>query len=237
MNPQIAVASVDADVDAGRGPNAAAGFRDIAPAPRRPVTDALRRLVDIVGAGAALVVLSPILLVAAALVRLTSKGPALFWQERYGKDETTFQVVKFRTMVVDQAAVIDLVEVEALEREGVLSKSENDPRVTRVGKWLRRTSIDELPQLWNVFRGDMALVGPRPLLPFMLEPYPDLRRVRCAVRPGLTGLWQVSKREDNTSALSMAREDLEYVATRSVSGDVRIMARTVPAIVRGSGAV
>jgi lipopolysaccharide/colanic/teichoic acid biosynthesis glycosyltransferase len=133
--------------------------------------------------------------------------------------------------------VIDLVEVEALEREGVLSKSENDPRVTRVGKWLRRTSIDELPQLWNVFRGDMALVGPRPLLPFMLEPYPDLRRVRCAVRPGLTGLWQVSKREDNTSALSMAREDLEYVATRSVSGDVRIMARTVPAIVRGSGAV
>ena len=209
----------------------------LADAPTRPITDAMRRLIDIVGAGVLLIVFSPILLGAALLVRLTSKGPAFFWQDRYGKNESIFRVVKLRTMVIDQGNVIDLVRVEELERNGVLTKSENDPRVTRIGKFLRRTSIDELPQLWNVLCGDMALVGPRPLLPFMLAPYPELRRVRCAVRPGLTGLWQVSKREDNTSALSMADEDLEYVATRSVLGDVSIMMRTIPAILRGSGAV
>lgn len=206
-------------------------------APKRPVTDAVRRTLDIIGASVALVVLSPVLAVSALLVRLTSKGPALFWQERIGKDEKIFRVVKFRTMVVDHSKVVDLVRVEALEQQGVLTKLDNDPRVTRVGKVFRRTSIDELPQLWNVVRGDMALVGPRPLLPFMLEPYPELRRVRSAVRPGLTGLWQVSKREDNTSALSMADEDLAYVATRSVLGDFAIMMRTVPAILRGSGAM
>lgn len=205
--------------------------------PRRPFTDTVRRALDIVGASVALVVLSPVLAVSALLVRLTSKGPALFWQERIGKDETIFRVVKFRTMVVDHSKVVDLVRVEALEQQGVLTKLDNDPRVTRVGKVFRRTSIDELPQLWNVLRGDMALVGPRPLLPFMLEPYPELRRVRSAVRPGLTGLWQVSKREDNTSALSMADEDLAYVATRTVLGDLAIMMRTVPAILRGSGAM
>ncbi|MEP6623973.1 MAG: sugar transferase [Acidimicrobiia bacterium] len=192
---------------------------------------------DVIGAAVALVLMSPVLAVASVFVRATSKGPVLFWQDRYGRGETKFRVVKFRTMVVDQAAVIDLVEVEALERQGVLTKSEHDPRVTWIGRWLRRTSVDELPQLWNVLRGDMGLVGPRPLLPFMLDPHPDLRRSRCAVRPGLTGLWQVSRREDNTTALSMAREDLEYVATRSVLGDLKIMARTIPAIVRGSGAV
>jgi Sugar transferases involved in lipopolysaccharide synthesis len=209
-------------------------FDDVAP---RPVTDAVKRVTDVVGAGLALVLFSPVLAIAALFVRLTSRGPALFWQERIGKDETIFRVVKFRTMVVDHSKVVDLVRVEALEQQGVLTKLENDPRVTRIGKVLRRTSIDELPQLWNVLRGDMGLVGPRPLLPFMLEPYPELRRARSAVRPGLTGLWQVSKREDNTSAMSMADEDLEYVTTRSVAGDLAIIVRTVPAILRGSGAV
>lgn len=209
-------------------------FDDVPP---RPVTDAVKRVIDVVGAGLAVVLLSPVLAVAVLFVRLTSRGPVLFWQERIGKDETIFRVVKFRTMIVDHSKVVDLVHVEALEQQGVLTKLENDPRVTRVGKVLRRTSIDELPQLWNVLRGDMGLVGPRPLLPFMLEPYPELRRARSAVRPGLTGLWQVSKREDNTSAMSMADEDLEYVATRSVAGDFAIIVRTVPAILRGSGAV
>jgi lipopolysaccharide/colanic/teichoic acid biosynthesis glycosyltransferase len=213
------------------------GVAHLVPPRPRPVTDAAIRAIDVAGAAVALVVLSPVLVIAALLVRLTSKGPALFRQDRYGRHETRFQVVKFRTMVIDQGAVIDLASVERLERQGVLSKSAGDPRVTRVGRWLRRTSIDELPQLWNVLRGDMGLVGPRPLLPFMLDPYPELRRIRCAVRPGLTGLWQVSAREDNTSALSMADEDLEYVATRSVRGDLQIIAQTIPAIVRGSGAV
>ncbi len=205
--------------------------------PPKPITDAVNRFVDVIGAGILLVLLSPVLLVAALAVRLTSKGPAFFWQDRYGKDEHYFKCVKLRTMVVDHAKVIDLTKVEALEEQGVLTKSDNDPRVTAVGKFLRRTSLDELPQLWNVLRGDMSLVGPRPLIPFMLKPYPELRAARCVVRPGITGLWQISKRDDNTNALSMAKEDLEYVANRSVFGNLAIMVRTVPAIVRGSGAV
>ena len=204
---------------------------------RHVAGDGVKRAIDIVGSGVALIVLSPVLAGAALLVRLTSKGPALFWQDRYGRDEQRFRVVKFRTMVVDHGAVIDLVAVEAREEEGVLTKLENDPRVTRVGKWLRRTSVDELPQLINVRRGDMTLVGPRPLLPFMLDPYPRLRRQRCAVRPGLTGLWQVSQRDANTTALAMADDDLAYVEHRSLTMDLRILLRTLPAVVRGSGAV
>ena len=210
---------------------------DLDVATRSVPGDGVKRAIDVVGAGTALIVLLPVLAGAAVLVRLTSKGPVLFWQDRYGRDEERFRVVKFRTMVVDQGAVIDLVAVEAREEMGVLTKLDNDPRVTRVGKWLRRTSVDELPQLFNVLRGDMALVGPRPLLPFMLDPHPELRRRRCVVRPGLTGLWQVSQRDANTTALAMADDDLAYVEHRSLTMDFRILVRTLPAVVRGSGAV
>ncbi len=203
----------------------------------RPFTEFAIRVVDVCGALLGLVVTGPLLLLGALAVRLTSPGPVLFWQDRYGRDGVTFRVVKLRTMVVDQSAVIDLTEVEALERRGVLAKSERDPRVTRVGRWLRRTSIDELPQLWNVLHGDMSLVGPRPLLPFMLDPYPNLRRARGVVKPGLTGQWQISARDDNTTALGMMDEDLRYIRERSFVGDVRILAQTLPAVMRGSGAV
>ena len=199
--------------------------------------DAVRRAIDVVGAAVLLVLASPVLLAAAIAVWVTSRGPILFWQERVGKNERIFMVVKMRTMVVNHAKVIDIARVEALAKDGVLAKSENDPRITRVGRFLRRTSIDELPQLWNVLTGDMSLIGPRPLIPFMLAPYPELRRVRCTVRPGLTGLWQVSTRSDNTTALAMADADLEYIATRSLRGDMSILVRTVPAILKGSGAM
>ena len=147
-------------------------------------------------------------------------------------------VVKLRTMVVNHAKVIDIARVEALARDGVLAKSEDDPRITRVGRFLRRTSIDELPQLWNVLAGDMSLIGPRPLIPFMLEPYPELRRDALHRAPRASpGLWQVSTRSDNTTALAMADADLEYIATRSLRGDMSILVRTVPAILKGSGAM
>ena len=206
-------------------------------APSSLLGDACRRTIDVVGAGLLLVLVSPVLAAAAIAIWITSRGPILFWQDRVGKDERIFIVVKLRTMVVNHAQVIDIARVEALARDGVLAKSENDPRITRVGRFLRRTSIDELPQLWNVLTGDMSLIGPRPLIPFMLAPYPELRRVRCSVRPGLTGLWQVSTRSDNTTALAMADADLEYIATRSLRGDLSILARTVPAILKGSGAM
>jgi lipopolysaccharide/colanic/teichoic acid biosynthesis glycosyltransferase len=213
---------------------AAASFRAV---PVRRRHDRAKRLFDLVGAGAILLLVSPVLLAAAIAIRLTSRGPVLFRQERVGRDEDIFLMIKFRTMVVNQAKVIDLAAVEARAREGVLTKMEDDPRITRVGRFLRRTSIDELPQLWNVVQGDMSLIGPRPLLPFMLEPYPDLRRARSMVRPGLTGLWQVSTRSDNTTALGMADADLEYVANHNLRGDMKILWRTVPAILKGSGAM
>ncbi len=206
-------------------------------APSTWLSDAIRRAVDIVGSALLLGLLSPVLVAAAIAVKVTSRGPVLFWQERVGKDERIFMVVKLRTMVVNHAKVIDLARVEALARDGVLAKSEDDPRITRVGRFLRRTSVDELPQLWNVLRGDMSLIGPRPLIPFMLAPYPELRAMRCTVRPGLTGLWQVSTRSDNTTALAMADADLEYIATRSLRSDASILVRTVPAILKGSGAM
>jgi len=202
-----------------------------------PPRRAGKRLFDIVASGSLLVVVSPLLAVAALAIRLTSRGPVLFRQERVGAEEQPFAVLKLRTMVVDQERVVDLTQVQALEREGVLTKFEDDPRVTRVGRVLRRTSVDELPQLWNVLVGEMSLVGPRPLLPFMLEPYPALRRARCAVRPGLTGLWQVSQRNDNTTALGMAAADLQYISEPSVRQDALILLRTVPALIKGTGAM
>ena len=207
------------------------------PAETTRISDAAKRAIDIIGGCALLVLTFPILLAAAIAVRVSSRGPVLFFQNRVGKHEQLFRVAKLRTMVLDHESVIDLTVVEALESQGVLTKSEDDPRVTRVGRILRRTSIDELPQLWNVVRGEMSLIGPRPVLPFMLAPYPELRRVRCTVRPGMTGLWQIRTRQENTTAAAMASDDLEYIATRTLRGDIGILARTVPAVMKGYGAV
>jgi lipopolysaccharide/colanic/teichoic acid biosynthesis glycosyltransferase len=213
---------------------------DPAPRPARFVTVArlaVKRLFDIVLSAVALLVLSPILLAAMVAVKATSPGPALFSQSRIGRNGRSFTLFKLRTMVVDQGAVIDLREVEESQRRGVLVKLEADPRVTRVGAFLRTSSLDEVPQLFNVLRGDMSLVGPRPLLDFKLAPYPDLAVARSRMRPGLTGLWQVSAREDNTTALGMAEPDLLYIRTFRLGLDARILLRTIPRLLRGDGAV
>lgn len=192
---------------------------------------AIKRAMDVVLASALLVVASPVLLVAVILIRLDSRGPAIFVQARWGWRERQFRFYKLRTMYVGP------VRGDAESRDGTLRKLEHDPRVTRVGRLLRRTSIDELPQLWNVVRGDMSLVGPRPLVPHMLDPFPALRAVRCKVRPGITGLWQVNDREHNTHVGQMARWDLEYIGNVGVLLDARILARTVWAVASGAGAV
>jgi len=193
-----------------------------------------KNTVDRIGAALMLLALSPLLLVAAFLVRCTSPGPALFRQERIGKDGQPFTIWKFRTMYVDAERRLAHLS-HRNESDGVLFKMKEDPRVTAVGKYLRRFSIDEFPQLVNVLRGDMSLVGPRPPLATEVAAYEADMRRRLAVKPGMTGLWQVSGRSDLPWEEAV-RLDLRYVEHWTLSLDFVILLRTVTAILRPRGA-
>ena len=194
----------------------------------------VKDLVDRVGALALLILFGPLLLGVALCVRVTSRGPVLFRQVRVGRDGSEFRIFKFRSMYVDAEA--RLAELRHLnEHDGVLFKMRDDPRVTPVGRWLRRLSLDELPQLLNVIAGQMSLVGPRPPLPSEVAVYADDVRRRLAVKPGMTGLWQVSGRSD-LSWEETVRLDLRYVENWSLSLDLVILLRTMTAVVRSSGA-
>lgn len=190
--------------------------------------------VERVVAAAALIAVLPVLVTAAAAVRLTSPGPALFRQTRLGHGGRPFRLVKLRTMRLGAAEERDRL-LALNEHDGVLFKIRRDPRVTPVGRILRRLSLDEVPQLWNVVRGDMRLVGPRPALPEEVDRYEGLVSRRLLVKPGLTGLWQVSGRADLSWAEGVDL-DLRYVDNRSPAADLAILCRTVGALVRGKGA-
>jgi exopolysaccharide biosynthesis polyprenyl glycosylphosphotransferase len=193
-----------------------------------------KRAFDVVGATVGLVLTAPIALVAAIAIKLDTKGPVLFSQTRVGQDSEPFQVLKLRTMVVDAEA--KLAELQELnEADGPLFKMEHDPRITRVGRILRATSMDELPQLWNVLRGDMSLVGPRPALPHETEEWDALLTQRLRVKPGITGMWQVNGRSD-TSFEDYTRLDLYYVDNWSLATDLAILAKTVPVVLLRQGA-
>ncbi len=153
-------------------------------------------------------------------------------QKRWGLNERPFTCYKLRSMYPTQQAVSD----PQILGPGVLHKPKHDARVTPVGTFLRRTSIDELPQLFIVLAGDMSLVGPRPLVLHMMESVPEIRSWRCAVKPGITGLWQLRNRQYNTSVLDMVQDDLEYIENFSVILDLKILIATIPAVVRGNGA-
>ena len=194
----------------------------------------MKDLVDRVAAGVALLLLSPLMLVLAISVRLSDRGPALFKQTRVGKNGRSFKIYKFRTMVVDaERRLAELREMN--EFDGVLFKMRRDPRVTPVGARLRKWSLDELPQLFNVLLGEMSLVGPRPPLPDEAALYADHVRRRLVVKPGLTGLWQVSGRSDLTWEESV-RLDLRYVENWSLALDLQILWKTVFVLIRGRGA-
>ncbi len=194
----------------------------------------IKALFDKTAAIAALILTSPLLAVLALAIRLDDGGPALFRQTRVGKDGRTFTVYKFRTMVIDaEQRKADLRR--QVGQHSVLFKLRNDPRITRAGTWLRRWSLDELPQLINVLTGDMSMVGPRPALPDEAAMYGDHVRRRLVVKPGITGLWQVSGRSDLTWDDSI-RLDLRYVETWSLMLDLHILWKTLSAVVRGSGA-
>jgi exopolysaccharide biosynthesis polyprenyl glycosylphosphotransferase len=201
--------------------------------PDRTLSLILKRLLDVVGATIGLVLLSPLLLTVAVVILARDGTPILFRQVRVGLHGRPFRVVKFRTMVPDAEA--RLRELEALnEIRGLAFKMTDDPRMTRIGRFLRRTSIDELPQLWNVLRGEMSLVGPRPPLPSEVAAYDVWHRRRLSMKPGITGLWQVKARRESEFD-RWVEIDLDYIDSWSLWLDVKIIARTIPAMLTGEG--
>ena len=199
----------------------------------------VKRAVDVAGALVGLVLLSPVLLAIALFIRLDSPGPVLFRQTRRGYRGRPFRMLKFRTMVVD--AELRLGDLESCNESagGVLFKLRHDPRVTRLGRFLRRSSLDELPQLINVLKGEMSLVGPRPLSlrdsDRLRDVDPEGYRRRLQVLPGLTGPWQAGGRS-GLGYEQMVRLDLDYVANHSLGGDLLIIGRTIPTVVFRRGA-
>jgi lipopolysaccharide/colanic/teichoic acid biosynthesis glycosyltransferase len=219
-----------------------------APHHARWVVDVGCRALDILGAAIMLLALAPVLAAIAIAIRLDSPGPAIFRQQRVGRGRRPFTVMKFRTMHEGVAHdphrefVIGLIKGEtpapehaSEESPGLYYKMIGDTRVTRVGRLLRRSSLDELPQLWNVLRGDMSLVGPRPPIPYEVEHYPPHWFARFDVKPGVTGLWQVSGRSQVTLE-EMVRLDVDYARRRSLRLNLWILVRTVPAVLGARGA-
>ena len=195
----------------------------------------VKRAVDIIASGLLLILLSPVLLAAYILVKLDSKGPAIFAQERIGLNKRRFRIYKFRSMVANAEKLQAQLE-SSNEAQGPVFKIRHDPRITRIGKFLRKTSIDELPQLFNVLKGDMSLVGPRPLPVRDYNGFSkDWQRRRFSVRPGITCLWQVNGRS-SVSFDQWMRLDMQYIDQWSLWLDMKILARTIPAVLRGSGA-
>jgi exopolysaccharide biosynthesis polyprenyl glycosylphosphotransferase len=193
-----------------------------------------KRLFDILAAFILIIIAAPVMVMVALLIKFDSRGPVLFKQARVGIEGTHFQMLKFRSMVVD--AELQLGDLKHHnEGSGLLFKMKNDPRVTRMGYYLRKFSLDELPQLFNILGGSMSLVGPRPPLPSEVAAYEHDVRRRLLVKPGLTGLWQVSGRS-NLSWQDSVRLDLYYVENWSLAGDLLILVKTFRAVFKGAGA-
>ncbi|CAA0087008.1 putative sugar transferase EpsL [Zhongshania aliphaticivorans] len=193
-----------------------------------------KRIYDIAGSFLLIIALSPLLLITAIAISWESRGGVFFRQQRVGKNGQLFGMIKFRSMSTDQALHEKVAAMES-DRDGVCKKFVNDPRVTKVGNLIRKLSIDELPQLINVLRGEMSLIGPRPALTTEVEQYTDYDRRRLQALPGISGLWQVSGRAD----LSFAEQidlDLRYIRERNLLTDITITLKTIPAVLLGAGA-
>jgi exopolysaccharide biosynthesis polyprenyl glycosylphosphotransferase len=209
------------------------------------VSGLVKRMIDVVGAGAMLLALAPLMLVIAILVKRSSPGPVIYVQERLGRNGRPFRFFKFRSMRHDAddeihrqfaAMFINGDDDGCRAQNGGkdLYKLETDPRITPIGNWLRRTSLDELPQLFNILKGEMSLVGPRPPIAYEIENYQPWHLERLKVTPGLTGLWQVMGRS-KVSFDEMVQLDLHYINHWSPTLDIEILLRTVPVVLRGSG--
>jgi lipopolysaccharide/colanic/teichoic acid biosynthesis glycosyltransferase len=200
----------------------------------RTLALAAKRLVDIVVSSFLLVILSPLLALFALFVKLDTDGAVLYHWKVVGRGERFFTSYKFRTMVVNADALKEELQGRN-EMQGPVFKIKDDPRITRTGKWLRKYSLDELPQLWSVLKGDMSLVGPRPPLQTEFARFNDWQRQKVQVKPGLTCLWQVSGRNEVKSFDDWVRLDLEYIQNWSLLLDVKILFRTIPVVLLGKG--
>ena len=198
-------------------------------------SQAFKRLMDIILAIIAIILGSPVFLLTGLIVKFTSPGPIIFWQVRVGKYGRHFKFYKFRSMYVDaEARKAELLKLNE-SGDGVIFKMKRDPRITPIGRFIRKFSIDELPQLFNVLLGDMSLVGPRPPLPAEVRTYTLEERKRLNITPGITCLWQVSGRSELPFSKQIAL-DKEYIASRSAWKDFLILLKTIPAILTGRGA-
>ncbi|MGE0600087.1 MAG: sugar transferase [Dehalococcoidia bacterium] len=193
-----------------------------------------KRFIDVTGASIGLVLLSPILLVIGAAIMIESPGGAIFRQARVGRGGRVFTCWKFRSMVRGADKMLDGL-IAQNEADGIIFKIKDDPRRTRIGKFVRRTSLDELPQLWNVLRGDMSLVGPRPPTATEVLRYDERHLGRLAATPGLTGLWQVTLRRERHDFADMVELDVRYAEEMSFWLDLKIMLKTVPTVLGGKG--
>jgi exopolysaccharide biosynthesis polyprenyl glycosylphosphotransferase len=193
-----------------------------------------KRIIDFAIALVSLVILTPLFVAIATLIKLDTPGPVIFRQTRIGKNGKTFNFYKFRTMVEDAEQQKEGL-VWLNEATGPLFKIKNDPRITKTGSWLRKTSLDELPQLFNVIKGEMSLVGPRPALPDEVNRYNALSMKRLLVMPGMTGVWQVNGRS-NATFEEMINYDLRYIKDWSLWTDIKILFKTIPAVLKNHGA-
>jgi len=198
-------------------------------------TALFKRFIDIAVSGVMLLALSPLFLFVAAAIKLTDRGPVLFWQTRVGKWGREFAFPKFRSMVVDAEKRKDAILDQSHHQDSVTFKMKKDPRVTWIGRIIRKLSVDELPQLWNVLKGDMSLVGPRPPVPGEVEQYSLADRRRLDVTPGLTSPWAVAGRGDIPFDAQVDL-DVQYIESQSLWLDLKILFKTVPAVLFGKGA-
>ena len=195
---------------------------------------AIKRGFDVLTSGLALILLSPLFLILIVLIKREDGGPAFYSQERIGKDEKPFKMWKFRSMIVNADQMVDQLE-DQNEINGAMFKIKDDPRITKIGHTIRKYSLDELPQLWNVLIGDMSLVGPRPPLPSEVEEYTDYDKQRLLVMPGCTGLWQVTKRNE-ADFDEMVWLDIVYINHSGLWEDLKLIVKTVLVMVHPNGA-
>jgi len=198
-------------------------------------TVALKRIFDILVSGFALIALSPIFGVTAALIKLEDKGPVFFTQSRIGLKGQSFKIWKFRSMVLDAEKVAQRMIEQQEAKDTIEIKLKGDPRITRIGHFIRKYSVDELPQFWNVFIGDMSIVGPRPVVAAEVSDYTVEERKRLLAKPGLTCFWQVGGRTD-LDFENQVRLDIEYIQSSSIWLDIKLLFLTIPAVLLGKGA-